>query len=124
MIRQRYRSHDDSHWASISIEPGAVVVTMEFDELAQHTRLHSHAFDHEMLCVEGRALIELDGVVIELSEGASYTVEAHKQHSVVPLVCPTRIQCRHEHADIHPDKIDGSGIPMEWLDRLTDRIPA
>lgn len=120
----QYRNHDDGPLTTISIEPGAVVVEMNFDMPESFTRLHSHTFDHWMECVRGSALIVIDGVKTVVRAGDRYLVEAHKQHSVFPLESDTLLRCVHEHDDIHPDKIDGEGIPLEWLQRLTDEVPA
>lgn len=116
-----YRDHPDAPLTKISVIAGAVVITMLFDLPDCRTRLHSHTFDHTMHCDAGRARIEIDGVVSIVGSGDSYLVEAHKQHSVQPLALDTVLRCVHEHADIHPDKMDGEGIPLEWLDRLTER---
>ena len=118
-----YRTHDDGPLTTIRIEPGAVVVEMEFDLPICHTRLHSHAFDHWMECVRGSAQIMIDGQAFVVRTGDQYLVEAHKQHGVWPLEPDTLLRCRHEHADIHPDKA-GEGIPLEWLERLTDKVNA
>lgn len=118
-----YRTHDDGPLTTISIEPGAVIVTMAFDQPASHTKLHAHTFDHWMECVSGLARIEIDGVAQIVRPGDRYMVEAHKQHSVTPLALDTVLRCVHEHADIHPDKA-GNGIPLEWLKRLTDEVAA
>lgn len=115
-----YRPHEGGPLTTISIEPGAVVVTMAFDLPGCHTRLHSHTFDHVMHCDAGRARIEIDGVQSIVGPGDSYTVEAHKRHGVQPLSLDTVLRCVHEHADIHPDNaLDG--VPLEWLHRLTDK---
>lgn len=115
----QYRTHEDGPLTEISIEPGAVVVTMTFDRPGDYTQLHSHAFDHEMQCVKGAARIVIDDVQTVLNEGGSYMVEAHKSHGCWPLASNTVLRCVHAHEDIHPDKA-GDGIPREWLARLTD----
>jgi quercetin dioxygenase-like cupin family protein len=120
----KYRTHEDGPLTEIHIEPGAVVVTMTFDVPGCHTRLHSHTFDHWMECLSGRARIEIDGDVRIVNPGDRYLVEAHKHHSVNPLGLDTVLRCVHEHADIHPSKMDGQGIPLEWLYRLTDEETA
>lgn len=119
----QYRTHEDGPLTSIRIEPGAVVVTMEFDRPLSYTRLHSHAFDHWMTCTKGSASIVIDGKYATVTEGDRYMVEAHKQHGVWPETVGTTLECRHEHADIHPDRA-GDGIPLEWLHRLTDEVSA
>ncbi len=119
----QYRTHDDGPLTTIRIEPGAVVVEMLFDLPICHTRLHSHTFDHTMHCVRGAARIMIDGKASEVTAGDSYLVEAHKQHGVWPLEFDTLLRCVHEHADIDPSKA-GDGIPLEWLDRLTDKVAA
>lgn len=119
----QYRTHEDGPLTTIGILPGAVVVTMRFDLPGCHTRLHSHAFDHTMHCDAGRARIEIDGVASIIGPGDSYMVAAHKQHKVDPLALDTVLRCVHEHADIHPDHA-GDGIPLEWLERLTDKVQA
>jgi quercetin dioxygenase-like cupin family protein len=116
-----YRPHADGPLTTISVRPGAVEVAMLYDLPGCHTRLHAHTFDHVMHCDAGRARIEIDGQVSIVGPGDTYLVEAHKQHSVVPLALDTVLRCVHEHADIDPAKTDGHGIPMEWLDRLTDK---
>lgn len=116
----QYRAHEGGPLTSIAIEPGAVIVTMHFDEPACHTRLHSHAFDHWMECVAGSARIEIEGVVTIVRPGDRYLVAAHQRHGVWPLELDTILRCVHEHADIQPGLHDG--IPIEWLDRLTDRV--
>jgi len=104
----QYRTHEDGPLTDISIEPGAVVVTMTFDRPGDYTQLHSHAFDHEMQTV--------------LNEGGSYLVEAHKQHGIWPLASGTVLRCVHHHEDIHPDMKPEDGVPIEWLHRLTDKV--
>lgn len=116
----QYRTHDDGPLTTISIEPGAVIVTMEFDQPCSYTRLHSHAFDHWMECVSGSARIVIDGESQTVRPADRYMVEAHKQHGVWPLEVGTVLRCVHEHADIHPDKKPADGIPLEWLERLTE----
>jgi quercetin dioxygenase-like cupin family protein len=118
-----YRAQSDGPLTRIHVAPGAVVVTMTFDQPGCHTRLHAHAFDHTMHCDAGRARVEIDGVGSIVGPGDSYLVEAHKQHGVWPLALDTVLRCVHEHADIHPDQA-GDGIPIEWLERLTDKEPA
>ena len=114
----QYRTHDDGPLTSIWIEPGRVVVEMLFDQPGCHTRLHSHTFDHWMECIRGRAVIDIDGVTTIVGPGDRYLVEAHKRHGVQPLALDTVLRCVHEHADVHPTGEDG--IPLEWLDRLTE----
>ena len=121
--RMQYRTHDDGPLTSIWIEPGRVVVEMLFDQPGCHTRLHSHTFDHWMECVSGRARVEIDGVETIVGPGDRYLVKAHKRHGVWPLASDTVLRCVHEHADVHPDRA-GEGIPLEWLDRLTDKVAA
>jgi len=118
----QYRTHEDGPLTDISIEPGAVIVTMTFDRPGDHTKLHSHAFDHEMQCVRGAARILIDDVQKILREGENYMVEAHKQHGVWPLASGTVLRCVHHHDDIHPDMKPEDGIPIEWLRRLTDPV--
>ena len=117
-----YRTHENGPLTTISIEPGAVIVTMAYDLPGCHTKLHSHTFDHLMECVKGAARIFIEDSETIVREGDKYVVEAHKQHAVYALTADTVLRCVHEHADIHPDQTDG--IPMEWLDRLTDKAPA
>lgn len=119
----QYRTHDDGPLTTIKIEPGAVVVEMAFDMPGCFTRMHAHAFDHWMECVRGSARIVIDGVQSIVRAGDRYLVEAHKQHGCWPLESDTLLRCRHEHADIHPDGAR-KGIPLEWLARLTDEVPA
>ncbi len=119
----QYRTHDDGPLTTIRIEPGAVVVEMAFDMPGAHTQMHSHTFDHWMTCTSGSARIVIDGVQTIVRAGDRYLVEAHKQHGCWPLESGTVLVCRHEHADIHPDKA-GDGIPLEWLRRLTDEVAA
>lgn len=115
----QYRTHEAGPLTSIFVEPGAVVVEMQFDDSACFTRMHAHTFDHWMECVRGSARIAIDGEQTIVKAGDRYMVEAHKQHGCWPLEPDTLLRCRHEHADIHPDKA-GDGIPLEWLDRLTE----
>lgn len=119
-----YRPHENGPLTTIRVIPGAVEISMLYDLPGCHTRLHSHAFEHTMHCDSGMARIEIDGVASIVRAGDSYVVEAHKQHSVHPLELDTVLRCVHEHADIDPAKLDGQGIPLEWLDRLTDKAPA
>jgi quercetin dioxygenase-like cupin family protein len=119
----QYRTHEDGPLTEISIEPGAVVVTMTFDRPGDYTQLHSHAFDHEMQCIKGAARIVIDDVQTVLNEGGSYMVEAHKRHGVWPLASGTVLRCVHAHEDIHPDMKPEDGVPIEWLHRLTDEVP-
>lgn len=116
----QYRTHEDGPLTTITVEPGAVHVSMLFDTPMCHVRLHSHAFDHIMIVKRGTVRIEIDGVVSIKSAGDTYMVEAHKQHSVMPMTLDAEVDCVHEHADIHPDNA-GDGIPVEWLDRLVDQ---
>ncbi len=116
----QYRNHDDGPLTTITIEPGAVVIELFFDMPESFVRLHSHAFPHWMECVEGQALVEIDGAGRVVSAGERYMVEAHKRHGVRPLHVGVRMRCRHEHPDIHPDGAR-EGIPPEWLTRLTDQ---
>lgn len=116
----QYRTHDDGPLTTIRIEPGAVVVTMEFDTPCSFTRLHAHTFDHWMTCIKGRARIVIDDALSTINAGDRYMVEAHKKHGVWPLETGTVLRCVHEHADIHPDKKPADGIPLEWLERLTE----
>lgn len=118
----QYRTHDDGPLTSIHIEPGCVIVTMDFDTPGAFTRLHSHTFDHWMDCVSGSARVVIDDFETIVRVGDRYLVEAHKQHGVWPLESGTVLRCVHEHADIHPDKKPSDGIPMEWLHRLTDKV--
>lgn len=119
----QYRTHDDGPLTTITVEPGAVCVTMDFDTPGAFTRLHSHAFDHWLHCISGAARIEIDGVQTIVKPGDRYLVQAHAQHGVWPLQSGTVLRCVHEHADIHPDRAL-EGIPLEWLTRLTDEVPA
>ena len=116
---QSYRTHEDSPLTTIMIEQGAVVVTMDFDLAGAYTKLHSHSFDHWMECVKGSARIVIDSVQSVIRPSDKYLVEAHKEHEVFPLESGTILRCVHEHSDIHPDNTL-NGIPLEWLDRLTD----
>ncbi|MBX3610401.1 MAG: hypothetical protein KF871_10955 [Hydrogenophaga sp.] len=120
----QYRTHEDGPLTEIRIEPGAVVVDMQFDLPGCFTRMHDHAFDHWMECVRGMARIVIDDVETIVRPGDRYLVAAQKRHGCWPLQSDTLLRCRHEHADIHPDKMDGgTGIPLEWLERLTNRVP-
>ncbi len=109
---------------TLRIEPGAVVVSMLFGVAGDQCRMHSHTFDHWMTCIKGRARIYLNGVESIIGPGERALIEAHRQHGLWALEGGTVVECRHEHADIHPDKTDGSGIPLEWLWRLTDEVSA
>ena len=121
--QQTYRTHDTGPLTSIYIEPGAVIVTMEFDLPGAFTQMHAHTFDHWMECIRGSARIEIDGSETMVRPGDRYLVEAHKNHGCWPLESGTLLRCVHEHADIHPDKAE-SGIPLEWMHRLTDEVTA
>ena len=116
----QYRTHDDGPLTTIRIEPGAVVVEMDFDMPESFVRLHAHTFDHWMECVKGAAWITLGETSQVISAGDRYMVEAHQRHGVRPLSVGTVLRCRHEHPDIHPDGAR-DGIPAEWLERLTDK---
>ena len=118
----QYRTYADGPLTTITVEPGRVCIRMDFDRFGDHTRLHSHAFDHWMECISGSARIVIDGEQTIVRKGDRYLVEAHKQHGVWPLESGTVLRCIHEHADIHPDNINGDGIPIEWLRRLTDEV--
>lgn len=118
----QYRTHEDGPLTTVSIEPGQVCITMDFDHPGAFTQLHSHTFDHTMYCVSGSARILIDGVQTIVFAGDTYLVEAHKQHGVWPLESGTVLRCVHEHADIHPDKAPADGIPLEWLQRLTNEV--
>ena len=120
----RYRLTEDGPEHDIRIVPGAVIVDLIFDRPGQPIKLHRHTFDHVMTCKRGAARIVLDGMQRILKPGESTTVELGVSHSLFSLSSDTVVECRHEHADIHPDKMDGAGIPLEWLDRLTLREPA
>ena len=114
----QYRTHDDGPLTTISVEPGAVRISMLFDSPGAHARLHAHTFDHTMIVKRGSVRIEIAGVASITHVGDTYLVEAHKRHSVHPLTLGAEVDCLHEHADIHPDRAH-AGIPMEWLHRLT-----
>lgn len=114
----QYRNHDDGPLTSIRIEPGAVVIEMEFDMPESYIKLHSHTFDHWMECVKGLAIVEIEGAGRVVQAGDKYLVAAHQRHGVRPLQVGTVLRCWHEHPDIHPDGAKG-GIPAEWLERLT-----
>ena len=117
-----YRSHADSPLTTLAIEPGAVTVSLLFDQPGSHTRLHSHTFDHWMEVVRGTVRIEIDGVVSICHAGDRYLVEAHKQHSVVPLTIDALVRCVHENPEVHPDNVTPNGVPHEWIARLTDKV--
>lgn len=123
----QYRTQPDGPLTTISVHPGCIRVQMDFDVPGAHTKLHSHTFAHWMTCTQGAARIVIDGVQTIVRAGDRYLVAAHQQHGVWPLESGTVLLCDHEHADIHPDKVDGEGIPIEWLHRLTDtaeEVPA
>jgi quercetin dioxygenase-like cupin family protein len=120
----KYRTHADGPLTTIKVQPGAIVVTMEFDLPGSFTRMHAHTFDHWMTCLQGSARIKIDAEERIIKAGDRYLVEAHKRHGCWPLESGTVLQCMHEHADIHPDKLDSNGIPLEWLHRLTEREDA
>lgn len=117
----QYRTHPDGPLTTISVALGCISVRLDYDLPGAFTRLHSHAFAHSMLCVAGSARIELDGQATIVRAGDRYQVAAHRQHGVWPLERDTVLLCEHRHADIDPAKIEGDGIPIEWLRRLTDR---
>jgi quercetin dioxygenase-like cupin family protein len=119
----QYRTHDGGPLTTIRVEKGRIVVTMDFDLPGSFTRLHSHPFDHWMECVSGLARIAIDDAETIVRPGDRYLVEAHKRHGVWPLMSGTVLRCVHEHADIDPAHPDAAhGIPLEWLDRLTDHV--
>lgn len=118
-----YRTHEGGPLTTITIVPGAVVVEMRFESIFEYARLHSHTFDHWMECTEGSAMIVLGHERRNVTKGERYLVEAHQQHGVWPREVPAVLRCVHEHADIHPDRA-GDGVPLEWLHRLTDEVPA
>lgn len=115
----QYRNHDDGPLTTIRIEPGAVVIEMEFDMPESFVRLHSHTFDHWMECVKGSALISIEAEGMHVKEGDRYFVAANKKHGVRPLQVGTILRCVHESADVSPDGCK-NGIPEEWLTRLTN----
>lgn len=114
-----YRTHEGGPLTEITIEPGAVIVTMTFDRPGDFTEGHRHAFDHDMEVKSGRFLMLLDGVPSVVEAGRRVTVPAGALHGGRALALDTVVRCVHRHADIHPDKTDGEGIPLEWLTRLT-----
>lgn len=116
----QYRTHDDGPLTTIKIEPGCVIVEMQFDFPGAYTKMHSHTFDHWMECVKGSARILIDGSETIIRVGDRYLVEAHKNHGCWPLESNTILRCIHENSEVHPDKCN-DGIPLEWLDKLTDR---
>lgn len=116
----QYRTHDDGPLTTIHVEPGAIVVEMEFDMPESFVRLHSHTFDHWMECVKGSALIDIEGAGSVVKAGDRYMVEAHKRHGVRPLTVGTVLRCVHDCPGVHPDGAR-DGIPQEWLNRLTDQ---
>jgi quercetin dioxygenase-like cupin family protein len=118
----QYRTHDDGALTTIRVVPGAVIVSLKFDVPGAYTKLHSHAFPHTMRCIKGPVLISIGGTDIVLNTGENYVVDAHKEHSVRPLTSEAEVECVHEHADIDPQKMDAGAIPIEWLDRLTDKV--
>lgn len=117
---QEYRTHTNGPLVKIGIEPGAVIVRMTADVMPCWVKMHRHIFDHDMICKDGSATLSLNGCVRKITAGEKVAVEAHAAHDLVFHKLGTVVECRHEHADIHPDKTDGDGIPMEWLDRLTE----
>lgn len=119
----QYRTHPDGPLTTITVALGCICVRLDYDLPGTFTRLHSHAFEHSMLCVAGSARVELDGQATIVRAGERYQVAAHRQHGVWPLERATVLLCEHLHADIDPAKQDGDGIPLEWLRRLTD-VPA
>lgn len=113
-----YRTHENSPITSIHVEEGAVIVTMTFNSLFEFTPMHAHTFDHWMECMEGAALISIDGIDTVVRKGDKYMVEAGKEHSATPLESHTVLRCVHENDEVDPDKC-GEGIPHEWIHRLT-----
>lgn len=79
-----YRTHDAGPLTTITVMPGAVCVEMRFEQIHEHTRLHSHTFDHWMECVEGSAMIVLGSERRNVNKGERYLVEAHQRHGVWP----------------------------------------
>lgn len=118
----QYRNHDDGPLITITVGDGVIVISMLFDMPESFVRLHEHTFDHDMICRAGSALIEIDGQISVVQVGQTYKVAAGQRHGVRPLQVGTILECRHEHADIHPDGAK-DGIPEEWLLRLTKQEP-
>ena len=122
---QPYRTHDDGPLTTIEHDrPGWISVRMIYDQPGCRTRLHVHRFDHEMECEAGAALIEIDGQRQVVQVGDRYLVENGKAHGVTPLRSGTVLLCRHEirreNGEIDPDAFSAEGIPVEWLQRLTE----
>ena len=116
----QYRTHPGGPLTTIQVTLGCISVRLDYGLPGAFTRLHSHAFEHSMVCVAGSARIELDGQATVVRAGDRYQVAAHRQHGVWPLERATVLLCEHLNADIDPAKVDGDGIPLEWLRRLTD----
>jgi quercetin dioxygenase-like cupin family protein len=115
----KYRTHEDGPLTSIEIGVGCVIVTMDFDHPGAYARPHRHTFDHWSHCVSGSARVLLDGKELILRAGEKAMVPAHALHGVWALESGTVVRCEHESEEIHPDKAT-DGIPLEWLDRLTE----
>ena len=104
--------------------PGWISVRMVFDATGASVRGHAHAFDHLMTVEAGRCVISAAGEGLLLSAGESFMVPAHVEHSIVGADMGTVVRCeheiRHENGDIDPMAFAPGGIPVEWLQRLTD----
>lgn len=120
-----YRLADDGPLTAIEHDrPGWICVRMTYDRPGSFTRLHRHRFDHWMTCIRGRAMVDIDDASTVVTVGDRYLVEAGKAHGVVPLSSDTVLLCEHEiraeNGALMPDAFSPDGIPVEWLQRLTE----
>lgn len=121
----RYRDHSDGPWIEIAnARPGWITVTMTFDAAGDRTPMHAHRHDHEMECRAGAALIEIDGVQTVVKLGDRYLVEPGLRHGAKALQSGTVLVCEHEirreNGERDPDAFSADGIPLEWIERLTE----
>ena len=121
-----YRTQPDGPLTEVSHDrAGWIIVTLTYDLPGSETRLHVHRFDHWMTCVSGAARVEIDGEARIVRAGQRYLVEAGKAHGVVPLASNTVLLCEHEirtaNGETMPEAFSPDGIPVEWLQRLTDK---
>jgi mannose-6-phosphate isomerase-like protein (cupin superfamily) len=121
-----YRHDADGPLTTISHDrPGWIVVRMEYDLPGCRTKLHVHRFDHWMVCEVGAALVEIDGKMDVVKSGDRYLVEKGKAHGVMPIMTGTVLRCEHEiraeNGEHDRDAFSPDGVPVEWVQRLTER---
>lgn len=119
MRAMQYRDRPDAPMTTIEVEKGCVRIIMDFDLPGCFVPGHRHVFDHKMKVEVGPVLMEVEGQQQVLRTGDEVDIEAGIRHGLRGLAPNARVACEHRNDDIDPAKLDGTGIPAEWLWRLT-----